>query len=231
MGDPDAMEVNKNLIAGNMTCFGNTPAVQFGDGGTPNIVGGYGQGECGFNVVALNPAPEAMEGPGVSTHIAVSAWRLRNYAGLHIETSNLVSLTLGTTESGDTLAAEVNNDVLAGSGLTGAITAVYPPTTAAPIGSTGEAVLATVHGDGSESFVAVDNCDCSFHGQTGMVTIEAYGTTSASGSTRGTFLVTSVAPIAPSITTGLATLAGWGTFSSWGQPAGTLRINEHLKIT
>jgi hypothetical protein len=229
MGDPDALEMGNNLVGGNLTCLANLPAVQFGDGGAaPNMVGGFGMGECGFNVKDLNPAPEAMASPGVSEHIAVSTWRLGRYYGTHNQTSNVVTLPLGTTESGDTLVAELNDDTLAGSGLTGTLTAVYPPTMSAPLGSTGEAVLATVHGDGSESFTAIDNCDCSFDGQTGTVTIRAYGTTSANGLTKGIFVVTSGGtPVGG----GLDTLAGYGTFSSWGQPAGSLRLVEHLKIT
>jgi hypothetical protein len=229
MGDPDALEMGNNLVGGNLTCLANEPAVQFGDGGAaPNIVGGFGMGECGFNVKALNPAPEAMAGPGISEHIAVSSWSLGKYFGTHTQTLNAVTLPLGSTESGDSLVAELNDDTLSGSGLTGTITAVYPPTTAAPLGSTGEAVLATVHGNGSESFLAVDNCDCSFDGQSGMVTIRAYGTTSANGVTKGTFVVTSGGT---AVGGGLDTLAGYGTFSSWGQPAGSLRLIEHLKIT
>ena len=229
MGDPDALEMGNNLVSGNLTCLANVPAVQFGDGGAaPNMVGGFGIGECGFHVKVLNPAPEAMQGPGISEHIAVSTWSLGRYYGAHTQISNVVTLPLGTTESGDTLVAELNNDTLNGSGLTGTITSVYPPTTAAPVGSTGEVVLATVHSDGSESFTAIDNCNCSFDGQSGTVTIRAYGTTSANGFTKGTFLVTSGgAPVGG----GLDTLAGYGTFSSWGQPAGSLRIIEHLEIT
>jgi hypothetical protein len=36
-----------------MTCLKNDPAVQYGDSGAaPNLVGGLGIGECGFNVQA-----------------------------------------------------------------------------------------------------------------------------------------------------------------------------------
>jgi hypothetical protein len=227
MSDPDAMEVNKNVIGGNMTCWNNLPAVQFGDGGTPNVVGGYGAGECGFDVLALNPAAEAMKGPGVNTNIAVSARSLGTYWGTHTQIGASVPIALGTpnvTESGDTLAGELNTDTLTGTGLTGAIT---PVSGAAP-GTSGETVLATVHPDSSESFLAIDNCACSFDGQSGMVTIRAYGTTSASGWTHGTFIVAGVAPIPPATTTGLASLAGYGTF--WGS-GGTLQLVEHLSIT
>ena len=45
--DPDADEIQTNVIAGNLSCFGNSPAVQFGDSsGSPNIVGGQAIGEC-----------------------------------------------------------------------------------------------------------------------------------------------------------------------------------------
>ena len=54
-----------------------------------------------------------------------------------------------------------------------------------------------------------------------------HGTTSASGRTRGTFLVISGGTASGA----LGTLAGYGTFSSRGQPAGTLRLVEHLRIT
>ncbi|MGO9873600.1 MAG: hypothetical protein ACLPVY_07345 [Acidimicrobiia bacterium] len=227
MSDPDAMEVNKNVIGGNMACWNNLPAVQFGDGGTPNIVGGYGTGECGFDVLALNPAAEAMEGPGVNTNIAVSARSLGTYSGTHTQIGASVPIPLGTpnvTESGDTLAAEINTDTLTGTGLTGAIT----PVPGGAMGKSGETVLATIHPDNSESFLAIDNCACSFDGQSGMVTIRAYGTTSASGWTHGTFIVAGVGPTPPATTTGLATLAGYGTF--WGS-GGTLQLVEHLSIT
>ena len=228
MGDPDAMELENNLVKVDLTCLANVPAVQFGDGGAaPNIVGGFAMGECGFGVKALNPAAEAMQGAGVSEHVSVRAWSLGNFSGTHVQTSNVVTLPIATTASGDSLVAELNNDVLTGSGLTGTLTAVYPPTSTSPLGSTGEAVLATVHPNGSESFTAVDNCTCSFDGQSGSVTIRAYGTTSANGTTRGIFLVVS----GGSASGGLSTLAGYGTFSSWGQPAGSLRLVEHLRIT
>jgi hypothetical protein len=229
MGDPDGMEMANNLVSGSLTCLANDPAVQFGDSGAaPNIVGSYGIGQCGFKVKTLNPAAEAMAGPGVEENIAVPSWSLGTFTGIHTQTSNVATLPLATTTSGDSLVAELNNVVFTGSGLNGTATAVYPPTSSSPLGSTGEAVLATVHGDGSETFTAIDNCSCSFDGQSGSVTIRAYGTTSADGTIRGTFLVVS----GGGPTSGdLSTLAGFGTFSSWGQPAGSLRIVEHLRIT
>lgn len=58
-GDPDADEVHSNTIDGNITCHGNTPAVQYGDAtnGVPNKVAGTAEGECGFNVLLPNPVP------------------------------------------------------------------------------------------------------------------------------------------------------------------------------
>jgi hypothetical protein len=57
--DPDASEVNSNVVAGDLSCFGNSPAVQFGDAvaGVPNQVSGDGRGECGFHVLLHNPPP------------------------------------------------------------------------------------------------------------------------------------------------------------------------------
>jgi hypothetical protein len=212
MGDPDALEINNNLISGSMVCFGNQPAVQYGDGGSaPNMVGGFGIGECGFNVVVPNPAPEAGEGPGVPEHIAVSTWSLATYSGTHTQTSGK-SFVFGKTKSHDKIIGEKNKVVLAGSGLTGAVK---------------EKVLVTAFPGGNQSFTAVDKCTCSFDGQSGTVSLRAYGTTSSTGVTSGTFLVTS----GGTGSGGLATLAGYGTFSNAGQPAGTLSLVEHLRIT
>jgi hypothetical protein len=244
MADPDAMEVGSNLISGNMACFGNSAGgvatVQFGDGGAaPNMVGGWASGQCGFNVQVLNPAPEALaqETPPqtctsitcIPEHISVSTQTLGTYYGTHTQVGpSLDTLSLGVTESGNTLGAELNNVVFAGTGLTGSVTAVYPPTMADPLGSTGESVITTVHPDGSETFQADDVCAaCSFDGQSGSTALRAYGTVSPSGVISGRFLVTSGGAGGG----GLGTLAGYGTFSSWGQPAGTLGLVEHLKIT
>lgn len=88
--------------------------------------------------------------------------------------------------------------------------------------------MSTGNPDGSDSFIAYDLCStCSFDGATGSATIEAYGETSAHGSTSGTFIVIS----GGAGNGGLSTLAGWGTFSSAGEPAGVLRLVEHLRIT
>jgi hypothetical protein len=220
--DPDGMELGSNLVGGNLSCFANDPAIQFGDSSSaPNLVHGAALGECGFNVVLRNPPPA--DGHGIREHISERTSSLGTYAGRHIQTASVASMDLGTTVSGDELIVELNNDVLKGSGLRGAITVV----SGSPLGSTGEAVAVTVHPDGSQSFEAFDKCMCHFDGQSGMVDIQAYGTTSASGVTRGTFLVTSGGAAGG----GLGTLAGYGTFSSSGEPAGTLALIEHLAIT
>jgi hypothetical protein len=58
MADPDAMEILANLIHGSIACFGNSPAVQYGDSGSsPNQVKRHAFGECGFNVLKPNPDP------------------------------------------------------------------------------------------------------------------------------------------------------------------------------
>lgn len=62
MADPDAMEILANRVRGNIACFSNTPAVQYGDSeSSPNQVKGHAFGECAFNVRQPNPAPS----PGV----------------------------------------------------------------------------------------------------------------------------------------------------------------------
>jgi hypothetical protein len=45
--DPDATEIGANEVFGNLACFHNVPAAQFGDNGpAPNIVIGSAKGEC-----------------------------------------------------------------------------------------------------------------------------------------------------------------------------------------
>jgi hypothetical protein len=68
-GDPDADEVNSNVVHGAMKCFKNTPAVQYGDavGGTPNKVSGSASGECAFTVKLHNPVPAGPLTP-ISVH-------------------------------------------------------------------------------------------------------------------------------------------------------------------
>jgi hypothetical protein len=65
--DPDASEVNSNVVQGDMVCLGNSPVVQFGDSmGSPNQVAGNAKGECSFRAEQPDPAPT-----GPLTHISV----------------------------------------------------------------------------------------------------------------------------------------------------------------
>jgi hypothetical protein len=221
--DPDGNEVNNNLMGGNLACLHNDPAVQFGDSAAaPNLVRGFGIGECGFGVVLPNPAPEAGEGTGTPEHIAVSTQSLKTYFGTHTSTT-VTSLRPVRTESGYVITGSLNDFVLAGTGLTGSGT--Y--NSSKPPGSSGDAVLSTVYPNGSRSFIAYDNCNCSFGGHSGPSTIRFYGTSSPNGSTHGIFLIISGGAVPGG---GLQTLAGWGTFSSC-RPTGTWRLVEHLRIT
>ena len=219
--DADGMEINNNLMGGNMTCLKNDPAVQYGDAGAaPNLVGGLGIGECGFNVTLPNTG--GSEQVTVLEHISVSLRSLKTYYGTHTATFVTQAESVKTT-SGYTITAVLNDFTLKGTGLTGSGKA-NPSLLPQP---SGDAVLSTVHPDGSSSFIAYDSCDsCSFGGQTGTTTLRFYGTTTARGLTFGTFLVT-----AGGTGIGLPTLAGWGTFSSAGQPAGTWSLIEHLRNT
>jgi hypothetical protein len=224
--DPDGMEIDNNLAGGNLTCLNNDPAVQYGDSAAaPNLVGGWGAGECGFNVLKPNPAPSPGPPPvkaGPLEHISASLGSLNTYSGTHSATF-VASLPAVTTESGYTITAVLHDFTLTGTGLTGSGTA-NPKLLPAP---SGDAVLSTVHPNGSASFIAYDTCKCAFSGQSGTVLIRFYGTTSARGFTHGIFLVTS-----GGVASGhLDTLAGWGTFSNAGQPTGTWRLVEHLRIT
>lgn len=46
-GDEDGNEIAQNTVHGNLNCFSNFPAVQFGDsGGVPNTVAGRVNGQC-----------------------------------------------------------------------------------------------------------------------------------------------------------------------------------------
>ncbi len=224
--DPDGNEVANNLMGENIACFGNHPAAQFGDSDdATNLVRRDAFGECGFNVVLPSPAPGAGQGPGIPEPITVRTGSLKAYHGTH-KATRLSSLRPVRTESGYTITADINNIVLAGTGLTGS----GPPSPTQP----GEGVLSTVYPNGSKSFIAYDTCKCSLGGQAGAVLIRFYGTTSPNGLTHGTFLIDSggAAPLIKGVTkNALATLAGWGTFSSAGQPAGTWRLVEHLRIT
>jgi hypothetical protein len=205
--DPDSLEVSENVIGGDMTCRNNTPAIQFGEGGTPNSVGGDARGQCGFRVLLPNPAPESgVTGP--LTPIAVPAWTLGTHKGTHVQTAT--SLTGTDTKGPRTLYFTANNDTLGGGGLTGSVN---------------EQVSTTAYPNGSQSFTAVDDCNpCTFHGKTGEVGIMAYGRTSPTGITKGTFIIFTASGE-------LATLTGNGTFTNIGQPAGSLKLTEHLRIT
>ena len=233
MGDPDAMEIGNNLIGGNLACFGNSPAPQFGDGAAPDLVAGRGIGQCGFHLVLQNPAAEAVANPmnmltgvGINEHFVVSTHSLETFYGKH--TSTNVGTLPGypvTTSSNDAILAELNDFTLSGNGLTGTANSTGGASGQGP----GEKVLATAYPDGSQSFVAYDTCGaCSFDGQTGTVTLRAYGTTSSSGFTQGTFLITNSGITVPTSTSpvpGLSTLTGYGTF--WGSAA-TVHVVEHL---
>lgn len=218
--DPDGNEIATDSTGGNMICLSDLPAVQFGDsGGSPNIVGQQATGQCAFNVVLPKTPPEGST-PVINTHLTVKASSLGTVVGVHTQIANVQSLPPVTTASGDTLTVDTNNVVLAGRGLTGAIT--FDPTVVRR--STGETVLSTTSPSGASSFTALDVCACHFQGRSGRVQIEAYGTTSATGLTQGTFVIRSAIA-------GLATLAGWGTFTSAHQPPGSLLVVEHLRIT
>jgi hypothetical protein len=231
VGDPDTMEIGNNLIDGNLACFGNNPAAQFGEGAAPELVGGVATGECGFGVVLQNPSAEAIlmnggTGVGINEHFAVSTHRLRTYFGLH--TSTNVATLPGypvTTSSGDSIIAELNSFTLSGTGITGTATYTGGPPGRVP----GEAYLATAYPDGSQSFVAFDTCGaCSFDGQTGQVTLRAYGSTDRSGLTTGTFLITSAGAVVASPTSPvppLSTLTGYGKFYAFD---GITFVIEHL---
>jgi hypothetical protein len=228
MGDPDAMEVANNLVKGNMVCADNMPQVQFGDGmSAPNLVSGFAVGECGFKVTQPNPAPNpSMKQPaGVEEHISVRTGRLKTYFGTY--SSTLVkALPNVTTSAGDTLIAELSNFSITGHrGLTGTgtVDSTMPP------GQSGQAFVATAYPSGLVKFTVFDTCTCTFKGQTGTITLRAYGEQSRDGSIRGTFLVTSGG--GPAAGGSLSTLAGYGTFSNFNEPANTLRLVEHLAIT
>jgi hypothetical protein len=230
-GDPDAMEIGNNVIWGDLGCWDNSPAPQFGEGAAPELVGHHASGQCSFDTVLQNPSAEGIAvqgktGVGVTEHFAVPMHKLGTYTGTHTFTN--VGTLPGypvTTSSGDSIFAQLNSFTLTGSGLTG--TATY--TGGAPGQAPGEVVLGVTHTNGWSHFVAYDTCgSCSFDGQTGMVTLRAYGTIYPNGHEQGTFIITSSGTILPTSTSpvpGLATLTGWGTFSGTGA---TLTLVEHL---
>lgn len=230
MGDPDAMEIGNNLISRDLTCYNNSPAPQFGDGASSDLVAGRAKGQCGFNVVLNNPATEAIEsngatGVGVMQHFAVSTRHLKTYFGTHTNTL-VTSLPTVTTQAKNTLSADIYNITFAGHGLVG--TGTFPPD-GIPGQSPGEAVLSTTFPNGTSTFTAYDTCDmCSFAGQTGSVSLRAYGTVNRHGFIQGTFLITSSGTIlatSSSPVPGLATLVGYGNF--WGSGS-TVHLIEHL---
>jgi hypothetical protein len=68
--DPDAMEVTSNVVLRNLTCFKNSPAVQFGDGhGFANRVGLHALFQCGFNVLLPNPVGQNHHFEHISVHL------------------------------------------------------------------------------------------------------------------------------------------------------------------
>jgi hypothetical protein len=223
--DPDGMEILNNLVGGNMTCLNNDPAVQFGDGAAaPNLVAGNASGECAFTALKPNPAPSPGPPPvpaGPLEHISASLGSLVAYSGTHTATF-VTSMPAVTTASGNTITAVLNDFTLTGTGLTGSGTVNVK---LLPMPS-GDAVLSSVHPNGSAMFIAYDTCKCMFQGKTGTVLIRFFGTTSPNGVTHGIFLVAS----GGAGNGQLAGLAGWGTFSNVGQPAGTWRLVEHLTI-
>lgn len=232
-GDPDASELLNSVVGRDLGCWNDSPAPQFGDSSAaPNLVGGKAYGQCGFNVVLPNPAPEAiasemLSGVGVNEHLAVPICSLHTYHGLR--TSTLVS-SVPTypvkTSDGSEIFAELNDFTLSGNGITG--TADY--TGGAPGQSPGDAVLGTQYPNGWSQFIAYDGCgSCTFHGQTGSLSLRAYGTTTPGGVTSGYFLITSGGAVLSTPTSpapGLATLVGFGTF--WGNGSGPLHLVEHL---
>jgi hypothetical protein len=232
-GDPDAMEIGNNLIRGNMTCFKNDPAPQFGDGASSDLVGGRATGQCAFDNLPLNnPAAEAIEanggtGVGVLQQFVVSTRHLKTYFGTYTETAVPPGEPIESipTVAGNTISAQLFNFSLAGNGLVGTGTYNGGP----PGQSPGAAVLSTTFPNGSSTFTAYLTCDsCSFAGQSGSVSLRAYGRSDKNGFTTGTFLITSNGTVLPSATSpvpGLATLVGYGSF--WGS-GNTLHLIEHL---
>lgn len=207
MGDPDAMEIESDVVGGHMTCEGNIPAAQYGDGnGAPTVVAGAAFGQCAFSRQVPNP-----KGGGTLEPLTVSASSLSTSTGTHVVASSQGAV-FGVTRSGVQVTGARNRVTLAGGGLTGPVK---------------ESVLADQYPDGRQTFYAVDQCTCSFGGHTGTVTILAEGTTTAGGLTTGTFSAMS----GGAGDGGLANLVVMGTFTSAGQPSGTLLLNEHLGLT
>jgi hypothetical protein len=232
-GDPDAMEIGNNLIWGNLGCWNNSPAPQFGDStGAPDVVNRFGLGQCSFKVVLSNPAAEAIAsnmqtGVGVNEHFVVSMHSLKTYTGSLSTTSvgTLPGYPL-TTSSGDSIFADLNDISLGGTGITG--TADYSG--GAPGQAPGQAELGSTTTGGWSHFITYNACaSCSFDGQTGALSFRTYGATwPTGGHTQGVFLITSSGAVLPTSTSpvpGLALLVGWGTFSGTGT---SVNLVEHL---
>ena len=70
MKDPDAMEVVTNTVLRDLTCWRNSPKVQFGDShGRPNRVGLHAFFECGFHRLVPNPAGQHKHFDHISVHL------------------------------------------------------------------------------------------------------------------------------------------------------------------
>lgn len=141
MGDVDAMEIGNNVVNHNLACSGDDPAPQFGEGAAPDIVGGMGSGQCGFDVVLQNPAAQALggSGTGISEHFVVSTRNLHRYQGTFSGTADGPSLYQLSTEAGNTLTAQILDFALGGAGVNGTGTYSGGP----PGQSPGEAALVT----------------------------------------------------------------------------------------
>lgn len=64
MADPDANEVVSNVVNRSLTCQDNSPKIQFGDSeAPPNVVNGMASGECRFNRLVPDPAPNGTPEP------------------------------------------------------------------------------------------------------------------------------------------------------------------------
>jgi hypothetical protein len=208
MADPDANEIESNVVGGHLICGGNLPAVQFGDGGgSPNVVAGNAFGQCAFGRT-LKDSPA--NGP-VAVPIAVSQSSLGTYHGTRVALTDHTAV-IGQLSSGDTILGSQGNISLRGAGLTG---------------PGHEQAILTLYPDNSASFYAVDACaPCAFDGASGPLQIIATGHIAPSGLQTGSFLLLS----GGSSNGGLATLAGWGTFTSAGQPGNTLALTEYLGL-
>ncbi len=70
MKDPDAMEVVTNTVLRDLTCWRNSPKVQFGDShGLPNRVGLHAFFECSFHRLVPNPAGQHRHFEHISVHL------------------------------------------------------------------------------------------------------------------------------------------------------------------